>query len=111
MASSLLYLVFFVIFLVILYYFMYKPTNKLQLLVNKINNENNIIKERNEKVPKFIDTSIFLSSDKPTETKANLYYDSASGIFTLLSDSKKYIFRLDTDEDVRSLLPILLLSK
>ncbi|AAL69787.1 SPV049 hypothetical protein [Swinepox virus] len=111
MASSLLHLFFFIIFLIILYFINYYPTNKLQMSLKNLNTENIIIKQQNNNIPTFLDTIIFTKPESAIPTRVNVYYDSALGIVTILENNKKRIFRLDFEEDVRTLLPILLLSK
>ncbi|AFU79148.1 m46L [Myxoma virus] len=111
MASPLIYLLFFIIFLVLTYYFNKHPTNKLKLSVDKLNRENKIIKQRDDAFPVVLNTTVFTRPETPVPTKVHTYYDSATGVVTMLSNNKKRIFRLDFDDDVRTLLPILLLSK
>ncbi|ABI99044.1 hypothetical protein DpV84gp061 [Deerpox virus W-1170-84] len=111
MASPLIYIFFFIIFLLVTYYFMYYPTNKLQLSVTRLNLENQLLKKRDDVFPSSLNTLIFLNNEKFIPSTVNTYYNSSSGTVTVVSDNKKRVFRLDFDEDVRTLLPILLLSK
>ncbi|ADT91084.1 MV entry-fusion complex protein [Cotia virus SPAn232] len=111
MASSLIIVLFFIIFFVFVYYFLYKPTNKLQIITDKINSCNKKIKKQNDILPKTINSVIF-SNGNPVNENINLYYDSLSENVTILYGiNKKYTFNLRHDEDIATLLPILLLSK
>ncbi|APG58266.1 protein G3 [BeAn 58058 virus] len=111
MASSLIIVLFFIIFFVFVYYFLYKPTNKLHILIDKINLYNEKIKKQNDILPKTMNSIIF-SNGNPVNENINLYYDSLLETVTLLyGNNKKYTFNLRHDEDIATLLPILLLSK
>ncbi|QEJ80092.1 entry-fusion complex component [Sheeppox virus] len=105
------YLISFIFFLLLLYYFSYYPTNKLLMSVKQKNEENNVIKNINNTFPTSLNSIIFSKPESLSLTKIDTYYDSLSGTVTAISNNKKYVFNLYFDEDIRTLLPILLLSK
>ncbi|QED21265.1 Virus fusion complex [Borealpox virus] len=110
--ASLLYLILFLLFVCISYYFTYYPTNKLQAAVMETDRENDIIRQRNEEIPtRTLDAAIFTDASTVSSAKIHLYYNSNIGKIMMSLNGKKYTFNLYNDNDIRTLLPILLLSK
>ncbi|AEN03647.1 essential protein [Yokapox virus] len=110
--ASLLYFILFLLFVCISYYFTYYPTNKLESSVREIDIENEIIKERNEEIPsRLLDAVIFTDSSTIDKSLIHLYYNSNMGNVIMSYKGSKYTFNLYDNNDIRTLLPILLLSK
>ncbi|SNB56506.1 CPXV089 protein [Cowpox virus] len=110
--ASLLYLILFLLFVCISYYFTYYPTNKLQAAVLETDRENAIIRQRNDEIPtRTLDTAIFTDASTVASAQIHLYYNSNIGKIIMSLNGKKHTFNLYDDNDIRTLLPILLLSK
>ncbi|AAA48066.1 unknown [Vaccinia virus WR] len=110
--ASLLYLILFLLFVCISYYFTYYPTNKLQAAVMETDRENAIIRQRNDEIPtRTLDTAIFTDASTVASAQIHLYYNSNIGKIIMSLNGKKHTFNLYDDNDIRTLLPILLLSK
>ncbi|DAD53194.1 TPA_asm: integral component of the virus entry fusion complex [Vaccinia virus] len=110
--ASLLYLILFLLFVCISYYFTYYPTNKLQAAVMETDRENAIIIQRNDEIPtRTLDTAIFTDASTVASAQIHLYYNSNIGKIIMSLNGKKHTFNLYDDNDIRTLLPILLLSK
>ncbi|ABD97648.1 IMV membrane protein [Taterapox virus] len=110
--TSLLYLILFLLFVCISYYFTYYPTNKLQAAVMETDRENAIIRQRNDEIPtRTLDTAIFTDASTVASAQIHLYYNSNIGKIIMSLNGKKHTFNLYDDNDIRTLLPILLLSK
>ncbi|AOP31557.1 entry/fusion complex component [Skunkpox virus] len=110
--ASLLYLILFLLFVCISYYFTYYPTNKLQAAVMETDRENDIFRKRNEEIPtRSLDAAIFTDASTVVSAQIHLYYNSNIGKIIMSYNGRKYTFNLYDDNDIRTLLPILLLSK
>ncbi|AAA60812.1 IMV membrane protein [Variola virus] len=110
--ASLLYFILFLLFVCISYYFTYYPTNKLQAAVMETDRENAIIIQRNDEIPtRTLDTAIFTDASTVASAQIYLYYNSNIGKIIMSLNGKKHTFNLYDDNDIRTLLPILLLSK
>ncbi|UYE97798.1 Entry/fusion complex component [Monkeypox virus] len=110
--ASLFYFILFLLFVFISYYFTYYPTNKLQAAVMETDRENAIIRQRNEEIPtRTLDTAIFTDASTVSSAQIHLYYNSNIGKIIMSLNGKKHTFNLYDDNDIRTLLPILLLSK
>ncbi|AUL80198.1 putative elongation factor G2R-like [Vaccinia virus] len=110
--ASLLYLLLFLLFVCMSYYFTYYPTNKLQAAVMETDRENAIIRQRNDEIPiRTLDTAIFTYASTVASAQIHLYYNSNIGKNIMSLNGKKHTFDLYDDNDIRTLLRILLLSK
>ncbi|AST09472.1 Entry/fusion complex component [NY_014 poxvirus] len=110
--ASLLYLILFLLFVCISYYFTYYPTNKLQAAVRETDRENDIIKQRNDEIPsRLLNATIFTDESTVDKVQIHLYYNSNIGKVIMSYNGSKYTFNLYDNNDIRTLLPILLLSK
>ncbi|QDJ95023.1 entry-fusion complex component [Hypsugopox virus] len=109
--TSLIYFIFFVIFIVLAYFLSYYPTNKLQLSIVELERENKQFKEIDNTFPASFNTILFSKGNEYTNSNINTYYNSQLKTITVNVNSKKQIFYLDNEDDVHTLLPILLLSK
>ncbi|AID46588.1 hypothetical protein fep_080 [Pigeonpox virus] len=102
---TLFLVIFFLLFLLLCYFFSFKRINKMEIGINPIKK---IPWSDNEHV--FV-SSLFTNKDKYLTCPMRLTYKPDSKTAVLNFKGTNYTYHLDNFDDVRKLLPTLLLSK
>ncbi|CCD83228.1 conserved hypothetical pox protein [Squirrelpox virus] len=112
MASPLAHAVLFTIFVALAYLLNYYPMNKMHMSLDRLRRATEARRAAAETVPERPRHAVvFPDPATPVPTTVRARLDPYSGDVTVSWPKNRRQFKLGEDEDVRTLLPILLLSK
>ncbi|QHG62611.1 entry [Cetacean poxvirus 1] len=87
------------------------PMNKLQSSLKELNKEDILFKQFDNEIVIGNTTTLFTDKDTITSSNLKAIFDSRNNKVTIITKLGKQIFNFNSSIDVRTLLPILLLSK